>query len=71
VQPGSWVNCESCGEQIKYQVRAQNMQMICNVYEDGTWSRVEHYHSGCYSESGEPYGPADEDARTKRARSSR
>jgi len=27
VQPGSWVECESCHEQVKFKVRAQNMQV--------------------------------------------
>jgi|GEM_PF-885895 len=61
VQPGSWVECRHCGEQVKYQVRAHHMQMICNVYRDGKWLRVEHFHADCYGESGSPYGPPVED----------
>lgn len=60
VQPGSWVECKLCNEQVKYQVRAHNMQMICNVYRNGVWDRVEHFHADCYGEAGEPYGEAVE-----------
>jgi len=60
VQPGSWVTCHACEEQIKYQVRMQNMQMICNVYEEGVWNRVEHFHADCYEEADQPYGPAED-----------
>ena len=27
-----------------------------NVYVDGKWDRVEHYHLECYDVSGKPYG---------------
>lgn len=60
VQPGSWVECESCHEQVKFKVRAQNMQVICNVYDEGIWTRVEHYHADCYEGTDQPYGaPCD------------
>jgi hypothetical protein len=36
--------------------RAQLRQVICNVYEDGVWQRVEHFHADCYLEASEPYG---------------
>jgi hypothetical protein len=36
------------------------MQMICNVYADGVWQRVEHFHAECYETAGRPYGdPVD------------
>ena len=31
---------------------------IANVYENGVWNRVEHYHAECYEAAGEPYGTA-------------
>ena len=34
----------------------RNQQVICNIYVDGRWNRVEHYHSQCYGEAGEPHG---------------
>jgi hypothetical protein len=33
-------------------------QVIANVYVDGVWDRVEHYHAECYDEAGSPYGDA-------------
>ena len=60
VQPGSWVECTSCHEQVKFKVRAQNMQVICNVYDEGVWTRVEHYHADCYDEAGQPYGTPED-----------
>lgn len=56
VQPGSWIDCVACGEQVKFQARMQHAQAICNVYTNGVWERVEHYHDGCYEEIGNPYG---------------
>jgi hypothetical protein len=44
---------------VKFVARAQLRQVIANVYVDGTWDRVEHYHADCYQESGEPYGSPD------------
>jgi hypothetical protein len=41
--------------------RAQLRQVIANVYVDGTWDRVEHYHADCYLEAREPYGAAESD----------
>ena len=35
-------------------------QVICNVYVDGRWARVEHHHLDCYESSGRPHGDADD-----------
>jgi len=48
--------CARCGAPVKFVARAQLKQVIANVYKDGTWDRVEHYHSECYDEAGKPYG---------------
>ncbi len=50
--------CAHCGAPVKFVARAQLRQVIANVYQDGVWARVEHYHADCYAEAGEPYGPA-------------
>jgi hypothetical protein len=34
--------------------------VIANVYDNGTWIRVEHYHADCYDEAGQPYGAPTE-----------
>jgi hypothetical protein len=33
------------------------LQVVANVYERGSWARVEHYHETCYQDAGAPYGP--------------
>jgi hypothetical protein len=60
IEPGSSVDCQHCGERVKFQARVRLMQMICNVYADGVWQRVEHFHAECYETAGRPYGdPVD------------
>ena len=59
VEPGSMVDCASCRAQVKFSARAKVKQVICNVYEDGRWARVEHYHLDCYESAGHPHGDAD------------
>ena len=56
VEAGSSAMCAGCGEQVKFTAKAQRQQVIANVYENGRWNRVEHYHFECYAEAGEPYG---------------
>ena len=58
VEAGNYVDCVRCGERVKFQAKARKQQVICNVYVDGRWNRVEHYHSECYEEAGNPYGQA-------------
>jgi hypothetical protein len=58
VEPGNSAMCAHCGAQVKFVARAQLRQVIANVYENGTWVRVEHFHADCYEEAKQPYGPA-------------
>ena len=58
VEAGNSAMCTHCGAQVKFVARAQLRQVIANVYENGEWKRVEHFHADCYVEAGEPYGPA-------------
>ena len=58
VEAGNDAVCEHCRAPIKFLARAKERQVIANVYVDGRWDRVEHYHDGCYQQTGEPYGPA-------------
>ena len=58
VDPGNSAMCAHCGAAIKFAARSQQRQVIANVYQDGTWLRVEHYHADCYGRAEEPYGPA-------------
>ncbi len=53
-------DCIGCGKQVKFRARQRDLQVICNVYEDGVWRRVEHFHEECYETSGFPYGSPSE-----------
>jgi hypothetical protein len=57
IEPGSTAPCTRCGAPVKFVARAQLRQVIANVYQDGSWVRVEHYHADCYEDAGQPYGP--------------
>ena len=56
IEPGNTANCLVCGEQVKFMARVQGKQVIANVYDDGKWIRVEHFHAECYENAGKPYG---------------
>lgn len=56
IEPGNSAICAHCGQPVKFVARAQLRQVIANVYVDGTWDRVEHFHAECYGEAGAPYG---------------
>ena len=56
IEPGSLVDCAHCGQRVKFQARMRLMQVICNVYIDDRWDRVEHYHAECYEQADRPYG---------------
>ncbi|CAN5806449.1 hypothetical protein BH24ACT3_BH24ACT3_16280 [soil metagenome] len=58
IEAGSSVDCKACGETVRFRAKIRLEQVICNVYEDGRWVRVEHYHDACYAAAGEPHGPA-------------
>jgi len=53
---GSYVYCDHCKGRVKFKAGERHIQVICNVYIDGVWVRVEHYHKGCYIAAGQPYG---------------
>jgi hypothetical protein len=60
VEAGSTDYCAGCDEQVKFAAKQNRQQVIANVYLDGRWDRVEHYHAACYETAGEPYGKAIE-----------
>ena len=62
VEAGSSVMCVRCDEQVKFAAKQNRQQVIANVYVDGRWDRVEHFHKECYDEAGAPYGQAAEQA---------
>jgi hypothetical protein len=60
VEPGNSAECVLCEEVVKFRARERRTQVICNVYVDNRWDRVEHYHPDCYKAADEPYGePTD------------
>jgi hypothetical protein len=60
VEAGSTVVCAGCREPVKFAAKVQRQQVIANVYVDGTWNRVEHFHAECYDDAKQPYGaPAE------------
>ncbi|SHE38861.1 hypothetical protein SAMN02745225_00475 [Ferrithrix thermotolerans DSM 19514] len=60
VEPGEGSTCASCGQAIRFSMKAPTHQIIANVYENGVWNRVEHFHDTCYLSAGLPYGKARE-----------
>lgn len=58
VEAGSSVMCAGCDQQVKFAARQNRQQVIANVYLDGRWTRVEHFHADCYTSAADPYGPA-------------
>lgn len=67
IEAGSTVECAECRERIRFQAKLRLRQVICNVYENGTWLRVEHFHEECYENAGFPHGEP-ETTRTSRVR---
>jgi hypothetical protein len=60
VEPGEGNVCSKCGDPIRFSSKVPAHQIIANVYENGVWKRVEHFHEQCYFEAGNPYGSARE-----------
>jgi hypothetical protein len=71
IEPGNLAVCVHCSQPVKFAAKVHRMQVIANVYVDGRWNRVEHFHDECYDEAESPYGDAREDgAKTRRASAS-
>ena len=60
IEPGNSAVCAHCGAPVKFVARTQGRQVIANVYVDGTWARVEHFHAECYDQANKPYGDASD-----------
>ena len=56
IEAGSSAMCVTCDQQVKFSAKVKMQQVVCNVYVNGKWNRVEHYHLECYDQAGEPYG---------------
>ena len=60
VEAGSAVVCANCEQPVKFAAKVRLSQVIANVYVNGVWNRVEHYHADCYDDAGRPYGDPSE-----------
>ena len=58
VEPGNDAVCAHCGSPVRFAAKSHAQQVIANVYVDGAWDRVEHFHARCYIEAGSPHGEA-------------
>jgi len=56
IEPGNLAVCSHCGQAVKFAAKLHKMQVIANVYVEGRWNRVEHFHDECYGEADAPYG---------------
>jgi len=56
IEAGNTANCSICHLPVKFRAKSKLTQVIANVYIDGVWARVEHYHTDCYENAGRPYG---------------
>jgi hypothetical protein len=66
IEAGCSAFCASCDEPVKFRAKVKSHQVICNVYINGRWDRVEHFHDECYAQAGEPYGLAVDGGRPSR-----
>jgi hypothetical protein len=58
IEAGNTATCAACKLPVKFRAKSKLQQVIANVYTEGVWERVEHYHVDCYENAGRPYGPA-------------
>jgi hypothetical protein len=58
IEAGSSTTCVVCREMVKFSAKQKRLQVICNVYVEGRWNRVEHFHHECYVAAGHPHGEA-------------
>jgi hypothetical protein len=59
IEPGNMAVCVHCALPVKFAAKLHKLQVIANVYVDGRWDRVEHFHEECYDEATTPYGEVD------------
>jgi hypothetical protein len=61
IDAGNDAKCKGCATRLTFSAwkpKSERQQVICNVYENGEWDRVEHWHVACYKEAGAPHGKA-------------
>jgi len=67
IEPGNLAVCAHCAQPVKFAAKMHLLQVIANVYVDGRWNRVEHFHAECYADADAPYGDAGDAVLTKRS----
>ncbi len=60
IEAGNSAVCTACDTAVQFKARIKMQQVICNVYVDGRWDRVEHFHRECYDTAKQPYGVPDD-----------
>ena len=56
IDAGNYAECPHCLARMVFRARQREQQVICNVYKEAVWQKVEHYHPECYDNAGQPYG---------------
>jgi hypothetical protein len=56
IEPGNAAYCSACNGLLAFRATQYLTQIIANVYVDGEWDHVEHYHPEHYGDAGQPYG---------------
>lgn len=57
-QSGAEATCAYCNERVVWKAKQRQTKVVCNVYANGVWDRVESFHDTCYRDAGWPYGEA-------------
>jgi hypothetical protein len=55
-EPGEEHRCQLCQDRVMFKARQHQYRVICNIYVDGRWNRVEVFHAQCYADAKMPYG---------------
>lgn len=55
--PHSEEFCEKCDKEILFDTTQRTYRVLCNVYVNDKWDRLECYHPECYEQTGFIHGP--------------
>lgn len=63
IEPGLANFCPDCDTEVKFRAQVASglrRKVVANVYYQGKWNRVEHWHLICYIRMGEIHGRLDD-----------
>lgn len=63
IEPGLACFCPDCDTAVKFRAQVSSglrRKVVANVYYQGKWNRVEHWHLLCYIRMGEIHGRLDD-----------